>query len=162
MALKFGLASSKMSTAPFSVVEEHLFDKIQKSHDDGIDLVDSLRNNKYINLDAIAPTLKTAPKSDPVLQEQYNRMYSAELSQHMTRVKNLQENKYKAYATMESDWLTPPLKAKVQAHPDYESIIRNDPLALLKLIRIYQHESNGVTYPAANALQHLANFINAK
>ena len=51
-----------------------------------------------------------------------------------------------AYLILFNDWCTPSMKQKIQALPDFETTIRNDPIALLRNIEQLMHDSVRTSY----------------
>ena len=60
--------------------------------------------------------------------------YQAKLTRFLAREDTLNENLLKAYALIFSNYCSKTIQNRIEEHPDFESVIRDDPIELLKAI----------------------------
>ncbi|MGC8553782.1 MAG: hypothetical protein ACP5O7_13115, partial [Phycisphaerae bacterium] len=73
---------------------------------------------------------------------------------------NLCQGLTKAYALIFGNYCTKAMQSRVEAHPDFEKEIENDPIKLLEVIKVLMHDPICAQYPLismANALSQLVN-----
>jgi len=84
------------------------------------------------------------------------------MSAHVKREQHLHSNLPKAFAYVMNDYCTDGLKTRLIALPDYESTIRDDPLALLTAIKTCVHENARTKYPPVAISIHWGRLLNLK
>jgi len=107
--------------------------------------------NHVKDLKAEAPTtLKittlTGPAGDAE-QKAFNIEYQERLRQFMDREQRLEDNLNKTYAIIFSQYCTRAMQSRIEAHPEFESKIRHDPIALLEAIKALMHDTVRSQYP---------------
>ena len=97
-----------------------------------------------------------------VLQEGYDMKYQAEIAIYLKRVDLLKANANKAYAMIMDDYCTKAMKTRIQEHPDYATVIQDNPFKLLETIKAGMHEPLRAQYPFVSKVEHVANLINCR
>ena len=67
--------------------------------------------------------------------------YQAKLTRFLKREDTLDENLLKANALIFSNYCSKTKQNRIEEHPDFESVIRDDPIELLKAIKVLMHET---------------------
>jgi hypothetical protein len=62
-------------------------------------------------------------------------LYQAELERYLDRKDTLEQNLTKAYALIFSTYCNKTMQNRIEEHPKFESIIRDDPIELLNKTR---------------------------
>jgi hypothetical protein len=89
------------------------------------------------------PTLQVSTTIEPTVKEredkQFKMEYKAELDEYMRRKQTYQDNTFKAYALL---WerCAKAMQNKIASRSDYESVVYNDPISLLRAIK--EHSLN--------------------
>ena len=73
----------------------------------------------------------------------------------------MQENAKKVYATIWG-YCSKTIQNRIEAHTTYETLIRDDPIELLKAIKIMMHDPERAKYPYASLKEALTRMINIK
>ena len=89
-------------------------------------------------------------------------MYEAEIKEILERNKILKQNEVKAYALIYGMYCNKTMQMRIEAHPDYEQTILDDPYELLKAIRILMHDPIRSQYPLASMTDALLRMVNLK
>jgi len=84
------------------------------------------------------------------------------MSAHVKREQHLHSNLPKAFAYIVNDCCTDGMKNQLIALPDYESTIRDDPLALLTAIKTCVHENARTQHPPVTVLTHWDRLLKLK
>ena len=84
-------------------------------------------------------------------QEGYNVLYTAEVQNYMDRKNTLETNLGRAYALILSTYCNGTMQHRIEEHPEFDSKIQNDPIELLKAIKIVMHNPIRAKYPYASA-----------
>ena len=74
----------------------------------------------------------------------------------------LLENMPKAFSDIFIDFCTVPMQHNIEALPDFSSRIQDDPLELLKEIKIQVHDPIRAQYPMSTVVDALSRWISAK
>ena len=93
-------------------------------------------------------------------QEGYDVLYTAEVQNYMDRKSTLDTNLGRAYALILSTYCNGMMQHRIEEHPDFESTIQNNPIELLKAIRIVLHDPIRATYPYASLMEALMRTLN--
>ena len=80
----------------------------------------------------------------------------------MDRKNTLETNLGRAYALILSTYCNGMMQHRIKEHTDFESMIQNDPIELLKAIKIVMHDPIRVKYPSASLTEALMRTLNIK
>jgi len=156
--MKFGVNTATTNCAPCATVHEKIATYIQKNYDCGHDIAKSIRTGQLIDLDAEKPirTVATGDKKAErdLIQSGVDVEFSTRMSAHVKREQFLHSNLPQAFAYIMNDYCTDGLKNRLIAIPDYESTIRDDPLALLTAIKTCVHENARTQHPPVTMSTH--------
>ena len=95
-------------------------------------------------------------------QEGYDVLYTADVQNYMDRKNTLETNLGRAYALILSTYCNGMMQHHIKEHPDFESKIQNDPIELLKAIKIVMHDPIRAKYPYASLTEALMRTLNIK
>ena len=129
-------------TATYETAKTHIKQYVQKMYKHGQDIAESLRELQEKDLTAemlvrqmSALTAKSEERVMKIEQEGYDVLYTAEVQNYMDRKNTLDTNLGRAYALVLSTYCN-----ETMQH-------RNDPIELLKAIKIVMHDPIRVNYP---------------
>ena len=141
-------------TATYETVKTHIEQYVQKTYKHGQDIAESLRELKKKDLSGVKPVrqMSTYVKVDEervrkIEQEGYDVLYTAEVQNYMDRKNTLETNLGRAYALILSTYCNGMMQYRIEEHPEFDSKIQNDPIELLKAIKIVMHDPIRVKYP---------------
>jgi hypothetical protein len=166
--MKFALqaAARENNQTPFSTVKTHILNKIQASYDEDFDVAKSLDEEKLVNIDQEKPKLAVSRETDPTLkaaEEENNKItLQAEMIDFLERKKALRQGMNKAYAMIYEFHCTKGMQSAIKEHPKFDSEIKNNPIELLKSIKVLMHEPVKARYPLASLTDALLRFANTK
>ncbi len=66
--------------------------------------------------------------------------YQEELRRHLDQKDALREGLNKAYALIFTNYCTKTMQSRIEEHPDYEPILKNNPIAVLEAIKTLMHD----------------------
>ena len=129
----------KGNTHTFASVKEHIVQHIQKTYDKGKDVADSLDNMEKIDLTTFTPERQISAKADKdekiVDQQGLDMIYKEKLTRYEDRVEKLEEGLSKAYSLIFNDYCTQGMRVKLEAYPEFDKEIKNNPIKLLEAIQ---------------------------
>ena len=140
----------KVNSVTCDQSKEHIVPQMQRTCDHGLDTADSLRQLKD-QAPGVEPTRQTvkmtaeeakdeAAKFLKTLEQQgCDLKCKEELRDCDERRKKCEENKPKARALV-FNHCDKKMQARIKESPDFESKIQNDPMELLKIIKIKMHD----------------------
>ena len=138
----------------YKTVLDTIVQHVQKSYKDGKDVTDSLENEKLVDITVHKPDREISQETDVTAQkleqDGFDIDYQLEYGQYLDRKKNLETNMHRVYALIVKDYCSKAMQHRVEEHPDYESKIKNDPIELLKAIKILMHDPVRARYPFAS------------
>jgi len=133
--LKFypqGAANDAKGGATFDTIKQHIVQQVQRTYKNGIDIAQTLKTEVMVDLDVIEPVRKISTKNDAVQrhaeQEGFDIKYKMSIGEHLKRVNQLEENLTKAYALIFSSYCSRTMQIRVEEHPDFSSVIENNPI----------------------------------
>jgi hypothetical protein len=104
------------------------------------DIAVSLRDIQIMTLQSLVPTRVQSTETEPVanINEQAGMdiMYQAELERYLERKDILEQNLTKAYALIFSTYCNKTMQHRIEEHPDYETMLSDDPMELLSKIKV--------------------------
>jgi len=92
-------------------------------------------------------------------QDGYDIQYKQELDNHTERVNNYNTNKKKAFKMIQ-DHCNTTMKTRLEQQEDYETKLKNDPIATLERIKQLMHDPIRARYPFASLTRALEGVIN--
>ena len=113
---------------------------VQKSHiKAGVDVAKSLKKMEWLDLDALEPvcekTKKAMDQGGAEEQEMMKLKWQEKYARHLDRVRECKVRMCRAFAMIRSQHCTKTMHTRVEEHPDYETKIDDDPIALLEAIK---------------------------
>ena len=154
------------STLSYEVVKDHIIQFIQSTYRNGKDVADSLRLMSEVNLNSEIPVMGISKKTDQEAKEQeqksFEMVFQAEIENHVLRKIQLKDNMHKSYALIVSKHCSKVIQDRVTNHPDYDTKIMNNPIELLKVIKLLMHDPIRARYPYASVTEALLRFLNCK
>ena len=156
----------KAQAATYATVKEAIIQQIQKTFKDGNDIAQSLKQGEVFDLSEEEPTrqLSNATDMNQAMMEQngLDIKYQEELRRFLDRKDNLRQGLFKAYALFFSTYCNKTMQSRIEEHPDFESKIENNPIALLEAIKTLMHDPVRAQYPMVSMTDTLTHLINVK
>jgi hypothetical protein len=156
----------KPQSATYATVKDAIVQNVQKNFRDGHDVARSLEELQVIDLAQEEPQREMSKKENPdeksTDKDGFNIKYQEELRQFMERKNNLRQGMSKAYSLIYSSFCTKVMQSRIEAHPEFEAKIKNDPIALLMVIKTLMHDPVRAHYPMASMTEALTRFLNVK
>ena len=156
-------------TETYETVKMRMEQYVQKTYKHGQDIAESLRELQKKDLSGEMPVrqMSTYVKESEervrkIEQEGYDVLYTAEVQNYMDRKNTLETNLGRAYALILSTYCNGMMQHRIEEHPDFESKIQNDPIELLKAIKIVMHDPIRAKYPYASLTEALMRTLNIK
>ena len=145
---------SQQQSITYDTVKDHITQYVQKTYKYGIDIAESLDKEERKDLTTLIPRRKVSVKTEEaekkVEQEGFDIEFKILMEEHIKRVQQLDENISKAYALIYSNYCTRVIQIRIEEHVNYESKIKNDPIKLLKAVRVLMHDPARAKYPMAS------------
>ena len=94
-------------------------------------------------------------------QEGLDIFYKAEVDEYVKRKNIYQSNLKKSYALILS-YCSKTIQSRIEAASSYESVIQDDPIEILKKIKIIMHDPEKSKYPFASLTEAMSRTINSK
>ena len=140
---------------------------VQKSYiKAGVDVAKSLKKMEWLDLDAEEPVMETTKKEmnkgGAEEQEIMKLKWQEQYARHLDRVKEYKLAMCRAFAMIRSQHCSKTMQTRVEEHPDYETKIDDDPIALLEAIKTLMHDPVRAQYPFASMTAQLSRFLNLK
>ena len=139
------LQKGKHPDSSFEDVKEELVLSLELSDlDKAEDIIDSTRDVKMIDLEAVKPVLQVSTAATRAQEERENdafkETYRYEMKRWDSRVDALANNKRKLHAKI-LKFCSESMKFKLQQDSEYDTVLYRDPIELLKRIRKYMTTS---------------------
>ena len=150
--MKFFPHSSGKShqTFTFATVKDHIVNQVMRTFDEGADMAETLKKEKYKDLERIRPTRKLSAieeaEARKIEQDGLDMLYKAELDEWMKRKRTFETNTTKAYGVI-YNYCNKTMQCRIEEHPEFETKIENDPVELLKAIKVLMHDPVRARYP---------------
>jgi hypothetical protein len=129
----FYVGSSKQAS-DYEITAEFVVNHIKKTFDRGNDIARASRALVKANTSLWKPTLCASTETDAPVKEREDKQsvmeYKAELDESMRCKRTYEENTFKAYALL---WerCAKAMQNKIVSRYNYDSVVYNDPIALL-------------------------------
>jgi hypothetical protein len=127
----------------YEITAEFVVNHIKKTFDRCNDIAEALRMLVKANTSLWKPTLLVSTETDAPVKEREDKRfvmeYKAELDESMRRKRTYEDNTFKVYALL---WerCAKAMQNKIASRSDYDSVVYNDPIALLRAIK--EHSLN--------------------
>jgi len=166
--LKFHPQSvGKTHVALCATTKDAIKQKIQSEwKQGGYDIAKSLRDLEMIPIEDDRPEREISElQVDKGKAEEQSGMdicYQEELSRHLDRVQTLKDGMNQAYSLIFSTYCSKLMQGRLEALPEFEQSIRNDPVELLKAIKNCMVESVRAQHPLISMTDSLIRLVNIK
>ena len=161
----FPHSAGKQQSVTYDSVKEHIIKQVQKTFTYGQDIATTLNDLQLIDLGQYKPTKMISQETDSDLkkieQEENDMIYHEEVKEFVKRKNALNINLGKAYAFIIT-YCNRTIEQRILVHPDYQTKIKNDPIELLKVIKILMHDPERAKYPYSSLTKAMARIINIK
>jgi hypothetical protein len=152
----------KPPPATFTSVKDEIVLQFKKFEQN--DVATSIEEMKLVTL--AVPTRKISALTDPndkkVEQDGFNIVFQGEDSEYRRKRSIPDEGITSAYSIIFSDYCTEEMQEGIKQNPDFSSKIYNDPIELLKAIKILMHSPKRAQYPLIGWMDTLNRFLNTK
>ena len=153
-------------TLSYDSVKDHIIQEVQKTMKNGKDIAETLRKGTMFNIDAKRPSraLSTKSNEDEKKADQVglDMMYQAEIDTWVLRKAQFEDNLNKTYSLIMSKYCSKAIHERVEAHPEFDTKIIDNPIELLKAIKILMHDPVRARYPYASLTDALSRLMNCK
>jgi hypothetical protein len=150
----------------FQTVKESILSYIQRTKKDSKDVRVSLDKEEKVDLSAVKPRLQISLETDETdnanEQKAFDKEFEGELEDWRRRRKDLENGLEMAYALIKETYCTKTMRDRVEAHPDFETKIKDDPVELLKAIRVLTHDTVRAQYPYVSLVDSVARLMTIK
>ena len=157
--------ANKQQSITYDTVKDCILQQIQKTYQQGHDVVVSLRELQRKDFISEMPTRILSTEQDNNLrqieQEGLDIFYKAEVDEYVKRKNIYQSNLKKSYALILS-YCSKTIQSRIEADSSYESVIQDDPIEILKKIKIIMHDPEKSKYPFASLTEAMSRMINIK
>ena len=92
-------------------------------------------------------------------QDLLDMVYKVELNKFYDRKSALKANVPKCYSIIFGEYCTHTMQLRIEALPNFESTIKNDPIELIKAIRILMHEPTRAKYHFSTMTEVVLRFL---
>jgi hypothetical protein len=161
-----GIQKEVWQTATYQTVKDYIIQLVQKSFRNGKDVADSKRKMERINMTAKIPVrkLSRALNADDKTTEQegYDILYKAEIDMYTMRKHELEDTMNKKYSLIYLQHCNKTIQDRIDAHPDFETKIKNDPIELLKAIEVLINDLVRARYPYASVTEARTRFMTCR
>ena len=155
---------SARQASDFNVITEYLINYIRMKFSYGGDITKALEDQNF-NFDSIKPKLSISTETDKAAKEaetrEFELEYGTEIKEFIRRKSTYEANKEKAAAFIWSQ-CNKNLQHKLQSKANYESDIKNKPIALLNAIEEFSISYQENKFPQAIVVDSFKNFFNLK
>jgi hypothetical protein len=160
---KFGpFVPNKAPPATYASVKDAIILQFTKTNDH--DVADSLEGMSKITITKPTRILSIKTDKDEQDQEQagLDIDYSGEMDDYRARKKALDKGMRQAYSIIFTDFCTKEMQTKIEEHRDFTTIIRNDPIELLRAIKLLTHAPSRAQYPLIDWMHGMRRFLMIK
>ena len=97
-----------------------------------------------------------------ISQDGMDILYQAEITRYLERKEMLDQNMSKACALIYSSYCNKMMQNRVEEHPEFETKIRDDLIALLEAIKTLMHDPIKAKYPYTSLTEAISRMLNIK
>ena len=164
--MKFYMQSnSKGMCYTFETVKDYIIEKIQKNFDKPSDIVVTLRDLMKMDLEKNKPIREKSTivdEEEREFKQQSNDMeYKLNFSKWRDRSLLYPDNLKKAYAVI-MGYCSLSIRERIESDPDFETVIRDDPVELLGKIKLAMQSPMRARYPYSTATETLKRMMELK
>jgi hypothetical protein len=152
-------------TVTHQTVKDNIIQLVQKSFRNGRDVADSLRKMEKIDIKKHMRTRKISQETgkDKVMeQEGYDMLYKAAIEIYTKRRHEFEDNINKTYSFIFLQHCNKTIQERLTGHPEFESKIKNDPIKLLKAVKILINDPVRARYPYTSITESITRFMTCK
>ena len=148
----------------YQKMKEHIVFEIQKKFDFGAsDIAGAIRDLEEFDFEDVKPererSLLVDADDKAFEQATFDMEFKSEKQQFDKRKRAYEENKKKAFAWIFHTYCTKEMQVRLKEHPDFEGIIYNDPIELLKEIQIAMNQPMRAQYHPVTHMESLKRFL---
>ena len=81
------------------------------------------------------------------LQDQYDVVFQVQFRRHLDTKKEVDHGLLKACTDIFTNFCTKSMQQRIEEHPDFDTTIEDDPIALLEVIKQLQHSPMRAQHP---------------
>ena len=155
---------SAKQASDFVTVTNFIINYVRRTFNKGNGIATALEQEKELDLDSLAPTLKVSTEADPVIkareERQFDKQFEVEYRSHNERKIKYEENRSAVAATLWNQ-CSSAMKAKVKLRPEYDQI-KGDPIKLLQAIKQHALSYKSSQFCMKTICEALKGFINLK
>ena len=104
----------------------------------------------------------TSSKHSKVKQDGFDVECNAKFEMFLKRKEALETNLSMVHSLIHSNYCTRVMQNRIEEHPDFDSKIRDDPIALLEAIKTLMHDTVRAQCPMVSMTDSLARLINIR
>ena len=151
----------------YAIITEYIINYIRKNFSHGDDIATTLETETDLdpNDSNVKPKLETSSSGDSDTKarenKEYEMIYEAKVGEYIKRLEIFRTNKVKAYALIWGQ-CNKAMRAKIQARTNFESNIKDNPIALLKAIKEHAQSYQENRYPVSIVLDSVKTFLNLR
>ena len=159
------IVGSSSQASDYETTSEYLINHIKKNYEYGADIASAIKKEIEYDMKIHKPSIQTSTSTDTTVQNTENRQfdleYRIEYDEYMKRKRTYDNNKLKAYALF---WerCSKAMKNKIQNLQDFESNIEDNPIELMKKIKIHSINYQEDKYAIEIVVDALFNFLHTK
>jgi hypothetical protein len=140
---------------------------VQKSFRNGKDVADSMRKMEKMDMTTkiqIRRISRVSGGADEKATEQegFDILYKAEIDMYTKRKHELEDNMNKTYSLIYLQHCNKTIQDRINAHPEFETKIKNDLIELLKAIEILINDPVRARYPYASVTKATTRFMTCR
>ena len=132
-----GFGKKSQQKATYNQVLDALCTEIVRNYDDGDLIEETLRTEKLATLQM--PTKKISQQEDATAklaeQDAYDEIYKAQIRTFVQREVDLDRNVKRVYGLIFGEYCTNGMQIKLKQSANFDTVIRNNPIELLKKIK---------------------------
>jgi hypothetical protein len=145
-------------TVTYQTVKDYIIQLVQKSFRNGKDVADSLRRMEKIDMTKNMPTRKISRETGTdkgMEQEGFDMLYKVEIDIYTKRKHEFKDNMNKVYSLIFLQHCNKMIQDRITGHPEFMSKIENDPIELLKAVKILINDLVRARYPYASMTESI-------
>ena len=155
---------NRLKYQTYASVKDALELKIQEKFEWCDDLVETIRDEEIIDMGKLEPTIDEAKveKMGKIAQQTAVDRYKREITYHEKRSQRYKNDLSRVFQMIISDFCTPKMKKRLEAHPEWKAKIRGDPVKTLKVIKGMSLAPVRAQYDEKTTLKIVKEFLTIK
>ena len=158
-------SARSQQSVTYEVVKDFILDKIQREYKNPLDIVKSLRELQIVDIEKEKPVRQQSKKKkdeeNAFEQQTFDMEYDALIQEYIERKKEFKANLNNAFALIKS-FCNQTMVNKLEALPDYETNILDDPIKLIETIKILMHDPEWARYEFGSLTEAMQRVVNIK